>query len=121
MPNFALVKYVKILFLFLTILASCIEPEKPPANLIPKERMVEILIDLHLSEARVGQFNFRTYDSTKALYSDYEMDIFKKYKVDSAAYNKSYQYYLQNTKMMEDIYTAVVDSLSLRENLMKVD
>jgi tRNA uridine 5-carbamoylmethylation protein Kti12 len=39
--------------------------------------------------------------------------------VDSTTYYNSYRYYMNNVKEMDQIYAAVVDSLSLRENSIK--
>jgi hypothetical protein len=110
----------KTLFILL-LLSACVEPEKPPAYLLSKEQMINILTDIHIAEAKVNMMNLRSYDSMQVLYRKLEGDIFKKYQVDTAVYNKSYQYYLENTKEMDEIYAALVDSLTLRENLGKID
>ncbi|GAA4405835.1 hypothetical protein GCM10023187_24640 [Nibrella viscosa] len=85
--------------------------DKPPANLIPKETMVEILTDIHLAEARVSKLALGSSDSSAIVYRRLERDIFKKHKVDTAAYNQSYTYYSAQPKLMEEIYKQVVENL----------
>ena len=45
------------------------------------------------------------------------MDVFKKHQVDSAVYRKSFIYYLDHMKQMDEIYTTVIDSLNVREKV----
>jgi hypothetical protein len=108
---------LKRLLTALLFLSACVKPETPPPGVIPKDQMTEILIDIHVAEAQVSHLNLRSYDSMQVAYNGFERDIFQKYRVDSTSYNQSYQYYLRNPKLMEEIYTAVVDSLALRESL----
>lgn len=105
----------------MAVLAACVEPETPPARLISQDQMINILTDIHIAEAKVNHLNLRSYDSIQVVYRDYEMDIFRKYQVDTARYRESYQFYLEHPAYMDEIYAAVVDSLSLRENLGKVE
>jgi hypothetical protein len=110
----------KLIFIFL-LLSACVEPEKPPANLLTKEQMIAILTDIHIAESKVNMMNLRSYDSMQVLYRKLESDIYKKHRVDTAVYNVSYRYYLENMQLMDEIYAALVDSLSLRESLGKID
>ncbi len=78
-------------------------------------------MDIHVAEARIGSSGLRSVDSMQVLYKSMKEDVFRKHGVDSTAYNKSYNFYLENTKYLDEIYAAVVDSLSLKENLNKME
>ncbi len=78
-------------------------------------------MNVHIAEAKADRVSFRSPDSTQALYKAYESKIFKKYKVDSVVYRKSFEFYLENTDYLDEIYQAVVDSLSVREKLGQID
>ncbi len=108
----------KILFLFL-LLTACTESPKPPPGTLDKDRMINILIDIHIAEAKAGGVSLRSQDSATVYYKVLEGDVFKKHGVDSTTYYRSYRYYMNNIKEMDEIYAAVVDSLSLRENSIK--
>lgn len=112
---------MKKLLIPLLFLISCGEPDNQPKGLLSKEQMVNILTDIHIAEARANRSQLRSFDSIQVYYKVLENDVFKKHKVDSAAYKRSYQYYLEHMKEMDDIYTAVVDSLSLRENFGRIE
>jgi hypothetical protein len=100
------------------LLAACNtggEQQKPPAGLLPREKMINILIDVHIAEAIVTQRNLPA-DSARILFQDYKEGILKKMGVDKEAFQKSYQYYMDNVRELDAIYAIVVDSLSLRES-----
>lgn len=85
--------------------------DKPPANLIAEDKMVDILTDIHLAESRVSKLSLGSPDSSAIVYKRLERDIFKKYKVDTSTYNTSYMYYSSRPKLLEEIYQQVVDKL----------
>lgn len=112
---------MKKLLISLLFLLSCGEPDNKPEGLLSKEQMVNLLTDIHIAEARANRSQLRSYDSIQVYYKALEKDVFKKHKTDSTVYKKSYAYYLEHMKELDDIYAAVVDSLSLRENLGRVE
>jgi hypothetical protein len=107
-----------VCFLF-TACDSGNEQQQPPAGLIPKEKMVSLLIDIHIAESKIMQRNMPG-DSAQVLFQDYKAEILKKMKVDKEVFRKSYEYYMVNISDMDAIYAIVVDSLSLRESTGKL-
>ncbi len=103
------------------VATACVQPPEPPPGTIPKDKMIAILVDIHIAEAKVGSMGLHSVDSMQVLYKSMKEDVFRKHRVDSTAYNKSYNFYLENTKYLDEIYAAVVDSLSLKENLVKTE
>jgi hypothetical protein len=104
--------------LLLGLLGSCAIPEevKPPAQLLPKEKMVSLLVQLHILEARVEASRLSP-DSARALFQAQKKDLLWKNDVSEAdsILQRSYRYYAVNNKDMDEIYKAVIDSLELRE------
>ncbi len=76
--------------------------------------MVAILTEIHLTEAKAQQVGFRSGDSTQLYYKYLEKQLFKKFKTDSTHYHDSYRFYSQHVKLMNEIYSAVVDTLDAR-------
>jgi cAMP phosphodiesterase len=112
----------KYVFVCLVVAAlACVKDPLPPPDALSKDQMIGILIDIHLAEAKVGRLPFRSLDSSKALFRKMEHDIFKKHRTDTATYRKSFNFYLNNTAYLDEIYAAVVDSLSYRKNIGKVE
>lgn len=73
--------------------------------------MAEILADIHIAESKVSKMNFRSMDSSVVVFNKLQQDIWAKYEVDSASYNKSYAYYAANPEAMSSLYEIVTQKL----------
>ncbi|MBC8153645.1 MAG: DUF4296 domain-containing protein, partial [Bacteroidetes bacterium] len=82
-----------------------------PDNLIPADKMAQILTEVHLAESRVSKLGLSASDSSAMVYKRLERQIHKKLNVDTAAYNRSYTYYAANPAKLEAIYKEVVKNL----------
>ena len=102
-------------FLFLTVFSSCQEEPDVPVGTISEAKMTQILTDMHLLEARIGRLGLTSLDSSTIITEHLKQQIFKKYGVDSAVYNRSYQFYSTNPVFLDRIYTAVVKKLETRQ------
>ena len=103
-------------FLILTaLLTGCQDEPKVPEGTLSEAKMTQILTDMHLLEARVGRLGMTSLDSSTIVTEYLKQKIFKKYGTDSAAYNRSYQFYSTNPVFMERIYTDVVKKLETRQ------
>ena len=102
------------IFLFLTffLIFSCRNDHDDNKKYISKEKMVKILIDIHLVEEKVNQLNYSN-DSLKAVFNILEKEIFDKYNITDEEYRKSYSHYFFNPKELDDIYKSVIDSLNV--------
>jgi hypothetical protein len=112
-------KYFSILLIF--FLVSCEDSSNEvPSDLLSKEAMVKILIDIHLAEAKVTQRGLPP-DSAIKTFQKSENDILRKNGTKPEIFKRSYDYYIHHLQGMDDIYAAVVDSLSFREARGKLD
>ena len=101
----------------MALLAAACRPDGPPApdDLIPPETMVELLTQIHLTEAKIGVLSLPP--DTAALYFQYQRQrLFAGHQVDSARFRRSYEHYLNHIDQIDDIYAAVVDSLGAIES-----
>lgn len=106
------IRFIGMLLLAVWIGQACsATDDSRPKNLIPQERMAEILTEVHMAEARVGRLGIATIDSSNIIYRRLEKGILKKYQVDTSAYTRSYVYYSSHPDEMEAIYKQVVDNL----------
>jgi hypothetical protein len=106
-------KYIPIFFLFF-FLFSCNSDK--PEDLISKDEMTSILIEMHVAEAKVNTLNLGS-DSTEVVLDLMMKKVLEDLDYSQEEYIKSYNYYLQDVRVMENLYARVVDSLSLREEL----
>jgi len=81
-----------------------------PNTLINREEMIKILMEIHLAESGVAMMAIDHHRSI-GLYKQYHAEILKKHQIDTAIYNKNYDYYMQKPLEMEYILTMVEDSL----------
>lgn len=97
---------------------ACSQKVDKPKDILSKYKMVAILIDIHIAEAEIIEKQYvHGDDSANVAYQKDEKKIFKKHKIDSLTYNRSFNYYAQNMNLLDEIYGIVVDSLSYRETL----
>jgi len=80
--------------------------------------MVAFLIDLHTAQAEVQNLKLQP-DSAAFLFNVLERQILDDHNSEDSVFYKSYSWYLDRPDQMLDIYTAVVDTLSLRESLAR--
>lgn len=96
-------------------LSSCAgEPKEVvvPADVLPKEKMVNVMIDMHLLEAALN-LNYMTEAQLKES-GKYEQ-VFSDHNVTEAAYNNSLKFYTDHPKLMLVIYEELLEELSRRQ------
>src|SRR5688500_12294041 len=100
--------YLLILAVF-CFLASCEKKTiEQPENLIPEEKMVDIIYDLSILQAMRSSHQ-AILDSSQINPNTY---VYKKYKIDSIQFARSNAYYAaKSIKDYEKIYTAVNDRI----------
>ncbi|PTX44553.1 uncharacterized protein DUF4296 [Christiangramia gaetbulicola] len=103
-----------VLYLFLFIvLASCQDLEKTekPDDLIPEDKMVEVLTELSLVNA-ARNYNKQKLEETGIKPKEY---IYEKFDIDSLQFERSNDYYTEKYDQYERIY----DSVKVRLQILK--
>ncbi len=95
-------------------MAACGTSDKP-SNLLPEDKMVDILEDIHLTESKVNNLAMGSSDSSLAIFKKLETDILKKHQVDTAAFRKSYQYYVAQPEEFKAIYNKIIEHLEVKK------
>lgn len=109
---------MKKYFLVLLVAIACSPvSENKPANLMTKDQMVAFLIDSHEMEGNLQTIKI-PQDSLKLIFSDLEAELYQIHGIDSQQFLLSYHYYLNEVDELNEIYEAVIDSLSLREKTL---
>jgi hypothetical protein len=105
----------KIIPLILTVfsLYAC-GNEKVPPGILGEDKMVEVMIDIHLAEGLVSTFPIH-YDSSRALYPMFEKEVFKKHQIPDSVFVKSLEYYMRDARFMDRLYARTIDSLHVIE------
>ena len=87
--------------------------EKIPQGIIPKDKMVHVMADIHIAEAH-AQFN-GVFDDAKSIRQGYYKFIFAKYKINSGQLMKSWTFYASHPAIFSGIYEEVITELSKRQ------
>lgn len=92
---------------------------EPPPQLLSQQQMVSFLIDLHLAEAKMNYTEVRNSDSLEVVFRNYEKHLLNQHGFTDSVYLQSYEYYLDHMELMDEIYSDVVDSLSVMNSQLK--
>jgi hypothetical protein len=103
-------KIAYLLGLSLLIACSNKSSENIPANILSKEDMAEILVDVHLLEASINLNVIPTL--TTNVNEQTPVDIFKKNNITKKQYEESLNYYTEHPQVLAEVYDLVLISLS---------
>jgi len=115
--NLKIIRNLSIIYLLL-VFSACGNSEKD--EVLDQNKMVDILIDLHLAEATVENIGLNT-DSAASLYKYLEKQVYDSHEISDSLYLRSINYYMENPKQLDRIYSIVVDSLSVREKILDLN
>lgn len=107
---------IKFIIIFVVILGACQNVNKAPKpdNLIPEDKMVDILVDLQRLDA-VIQKNDQQFEMRNVKAKDL---ILEKYQVDSLQIANSSNYYAEDFSVNESIYEKVKTILEAEKKLV---
>jgi hypothetical protein len=88
--------------------------ESKPADVLSKEELSAVMIDLYLGEARINGFPINR-DSSLRLFLPHESEILAKRNLPDSVLRKTYSYYLQHPEDFSEVYDIIIDSLTVRE------
>ncbi|MEJ1237604.1 DUF4296 domain-containing protein [Chryseolinea sp. T2] len=98
------------------LLLGCSKRDKPK-GLLGQSEMVRAMTEVYLVEQKVSTVGV-SRDSTSQMFRYMSPEIFKKLGTSDSIFRLSFDYYMKNPVLMEEIYTALIDSLNLREQQM---
>ncbi len=112
-----IVGVIGCLFAVAAFIGACSTIEKKPDDLLAKNEMVKVMSEIYLAEQKVNALGVPR-DSLKQIFALMEDQIFKRAGTTDAAFKRSLKYYRNQPKAIEDLYTAIIDSLNLHEQRM---
>lgn len=94
------------------------QSEKPPADVIPKDDLVTVMIDMYLADAQ-AQSMITTDIEEAANVLPYYKHVLEKHDVTLEQFNTSIRYYGRDKNDLYAIYEEVLDSLNVRLSNLK--
>ena len=104
----------KLLYIVVCLFFSCnpsIEKPKKPENLIPEDKMVDIMYDIFILNSAKG-VNKKMLELNGILPKDY---VFEKYSIDSTQFAESNNYYVYDTKTYESILNKIAEKIDAKK------
>ena len=105
---------MKIMFTVLgVLLLGCTAPEtKIPTEILSETAFANILKEVHLAKASFELNKSKGLENAKNSLANSCQAIYTKYDVDASTFSKSLDYYAKNPKILEEIYSTVLEQLT---------
>jgi len=94
-------------------MAACQTNEKPK-DVLTQAQLSALLVDVYLAEAKLDAIA-KPKDTTIKYFLPFEEKLLRRVGISDSVLKKTYTYYLANPKELEQVYDAVIDTLTLRE------
>ena len=94
------------------LLFSCGQDEGQvaiPSDVLPKEKMAQVITDIHLAEANASLYTLPDSVSSEKLHFE---KIFAKHKITKIQYDKSISFYIDHPELLNEVYEKVLNELS---------
>jgi hypothetical protein len=96
--------------------SSCEKPVvEKPKDLVSKDKMIDMLTDIHISESMYQTRRYTSQDMRKITEADLYYSVLKKYDVADSTFERSLIYYSSLPKEYERIYSRVLNKLNEME------
>ena len=88
--------------------------DKTPPGILNRKDYAEYLVNVYVAEAKLNTYAI-TPDSAMKLFVPFERSLDNKFNVSDSVIQETYRYYLAHPDQLEQVFTAVIDTLNLRE------
>ncbi len=105
----------KLYFCFFLKLILFISCQKSGVEIIPQDKMVNMLVDLSI----IKSINNLNYQENQLIVSPEDFFILQKYNIDSLNWELNKNYYSQRPKILAKIYSRVQDSIEKKIDSLK--
>jgi hypothetical protein len=107
---------VLLLGLLGLVAASC--QEQKEARVLTREEMVRVMMEIYILEDKINRMAIGP-DSSRQVFAVMNKRVPEKTGIADSVFRRSLDYYTARPKEMERIYSALVDSLNLREQRLQ--
>lgn len=102
-------RYLPFLLLLFFLSCSHQQQEEKSKRFLPKDKMIHVLLDIHLSDAMmVHDGTMKSEEQMKKVSVEYEK-IFNKHEVTSQEFYSTFNYYLNHPAEMDSVYKDLVE------------
>ena len=112
---------MKKLLLILSVIVlfaatACDDPPVPePENLVDREKMVQMLADIHLADAAFNSLRHRDSIVQNSSSANFYYSILEKYNVQDSTFEQSFVFYASQPRKFEKMYREAMNILNEME------
>lgn len=99
----------------LFLLTACGNGEKPPEDVLDRERFTQVMVGTMLIEARINQEMSSAPGEVPPMRA-YYVDLFAEHGTDSLEFRRSFDHYALRPELMEAIHDDVVERLRVMQD-----
>jgi hypothetical protein len=117
-------KFLSIFALFVVLMiSSCTERAPKPKPLLSEKKMVELLTEIHLTEAALQQMQSQRYnlDSSRLYTNVAYSELFEKYGLTRESFEANVYYRTYHSRDIEKIFVRVQDILQQMDEQNRVE
>ena len=103
-------RFAGVFFLFLTILLACSSKQEPPPDVLPREKLLAVMVDFQMVEAAVQSAKSQG-EAGQTARQYYDM-VLEKHQISREQFRRSIQWYQDHMAAMDSLYSDLIDSLS---------
>jgi hypothetical protein len=104
---------IVLTLIFFTAISGCEDSVvEKPANLISRDRMVDMLTDIHMADAIFQTRRYTSDELRNLTEADFYYSVLRKHKVADSTFEQSLIYYSSYPKDLEKIYSRVLNRLN---------
>lgn len=108
-----------LLILCVLFLFGCNSKEPIPEDILKADRMTPVMVDLMYYQEML-RMQAMEKDSASAVYQQVlKPEVLKKHGVTSEDFERSYEFYLSDVEHFDEMWRSVVDTLSLRNQIVE--
>jgi len=104
---------------FVLILSCSSKEVKIPKDIIQKDEMIALYIDIHITDAMVTQKKIKDVKISNQLKKSYLVSVLKKHNLTMELFEKSNAFYEDNIQLKYDLYNEVMVKISEKEALLE--
>ncbi len=104
-------KITLLLACFLFLACSEKKTVSIPETVLSKQKMAEVMLDIHLLEAAMS-FNVTSADKITKENPTPNFDVLKKNKISKKQFDESFDYYSKHPVLINEVYDLVLNDLS---------
>jgi len=113
-----LATFVLLAVVFLSACKSKPEDEQPPVNILDKEKMIAVLVDIHLAESYGYMLRVDGHERTTITKAEYAK-IMNTHGVEYPKFRESYDWYMNHPVVYDLMYEEVINLIKEEEQFAK--